>query len=67
MAQNIGLDMEAFNSCYQSKRYASEIQADINQAISLGLNRTPSILVNGVVIDSFANLTEIIDAALAGQ
>lgn len=67
MAQNLGLDMTAFNQCYQAKRYASDIQADISLAHSLNLSFTPSILVDGTLIQSFNQLTSAIDAALAGK
>ena len=65
MAQNLGLDMTAFNQCYQAKQYASDIQADISQAKSLNLTFTPSILIDGTLIQSFSQLTTTIDAELA--
>jgi protein-disulfide isomerase len=67
MAQNLGLDMTAFNKCYQAKQYAPDIQADITQAHSLNLTFTPSILVDGKVIQSFGDLSAAIEAALAGK
>jgi protein-disulfide isomerase len=69
MAQNLNLDMTAFNQCYQAKRYASDIQNDISQAHSLNLTRTPSILVDGSVlqIQFFTQVATAIDAALAGK
>jgi protein-disulfide isomerase len=67
MAQNLGLDMTAFNKCFQAKQYAPDIQADITQAHSLNLTFTPSILVDGKIIQSFGDLSSAIDAALAGK
>jgi protein-disulfide isomerase len=67
MAQNLNLDMTAFNQCYQAKRDAPDIQNDISQAISLKLTFTPSILVNGTLIQSYNQVTAAIDAALAGK
>ena len=67
MAQNLSLDMTAFNQCYQAKRYAPEINNDISQARTLNLSFTPSILVDGKLIQSFDQLTTTIDAALAGK
>jgi protein-disulfide isomerase len=67
MAQNLGLDMTAFNKCYQAKQYAPDIQADITQAHSLNLTFTPSILVDGKVIQSFGDVSAAIEAALAGK
>jgi protein-disulfide isomerase len=67
MAENINLNMTAFNQCYEAKKYASAVNADIAEAQSLNLSFTPSILVNGTLIQSFGDLTTTIDAALAGK
>jgi protein-disulfide isomerase len=69
MAQDLNLDMTAFNQCYQAKRYAADIQADISQAHSLNLTFTPSILVDGKLVQfqNINQLTSAIDAALAGK
>ncbi|HEY5270220.1 MAG TPA: thioredoxin domain-containing protein [Anaerolineales bacterium] len=70
MAQNLYLDMTAFNQCYQAKKYAPDIQNDISQAHSLNLTFTPSILVDGTIVQiqqSFDDVSTAIDAALAGK
>jgi len=67
MAQNLNLDMTAFNLCYQAKKYASDINADIAQAQSLNLTFTPSILVNGKLVQSLDQVSTSIDAALTGK
>jgi protein-disulfide isomerase len=69
MAQNLNLDMTAFNQCYQAKKYASQIQADISQAHTFNLTGTPSILVDGKLlqIQTFNDVSTAIDAALAGK
>jgi protein-disulfide isomerase len=67
MAQNLNLDMTAFNKCYQAKQYANEIRNDISQGNTLKLTFTPSILVNGTLITSFDQISTIVDAALAGK
>jgi protein-disulfide isomerase len=69
MAQDLNLDMTAFNQCYQAKRYAADIQADISQAHSLNLTFTPSILVDGKLVQfqNINQLTSAIEAALAGK
>ena len=66
MAQNLGLDMTAFDQCYQAKQHASVIQNDINQGTSLKIGGTPSIFVNGTSV-SYTNLLTSIDTALAGH
>jgi protein-disulfide isomerase len=67
MAENLKLDMTAFNQCYQAKKYASVVQADNAEAQSLNLTYTPSILVDGKLLSTFNQLAQTIDAALAGK
>ncbi len=67
MAKNLNLDMTAFTQCYQAKKYASDINNDISQAHTLNLTFTPSILVDGTLVQNFDQLNTIIDAALAGK
>jgi protein-disulfide isomerase len=67
MAQNLKLDMTAFNSCYQAKKYASLVQADIAQGGKLAISGTPSIFVNGKFISDFQQTAHAIDTALAGK
>jgi protein-disulfide isomerase len=69
MAQNLNLDITAFNQCFQAKKYASDIQTDNSQAHTLNLTGTPSILVNGKLlqIKTFNEVSPAIEAALAGK
>ncbi|MBI1296624.1 thioredoxin domain-containing protein [bacterium] len=48
----VGLDGDALSQCVISQKYANEVQASVGQAISMGLNSTPSILVNGQLFDN---------------
>ncbi len=67
MAENLKLDMTAFNQCYQAKKYASDVQKDVANAQSLNLTGTPSILVDGKYISNFQQVPQAIDTALAGK
>lgn len=67
MAQNVGLDMNAFTQCYQARKYDSEVVKSENEAISLKATGTPSITVNGTLIANFSTVTTEVDTALAGQ
>jgi protein-disulfide isomerase len=67
MAENLKLDMTAFNQCYQAKKYAGLIQNDVSQGRSLGVTGTPSIFVNGKLVSKFTLATQDIDSALAGK
>jgi protein-disulfide isomerase len=67
MAENLNLNMTAFNQCYQAKKYASVIQKDIAQGQSLNITGTPSVVVNGKLVSSFLTTIQAIDDALAGK
>jgi protein-disulfide isomerase len=67
MAENLNLDMTAFNQCYQAKKYASVVQQDIAQGQSLKINGTPSVFVDGVFVSNFQQTAQAIDTALAGK
>jgi protein-disulfide isomerase len=47
MAQNIGLDMNAFNSCFNANKYKADIQADFDLGQKMGVSGTPTVFVNG--------------------
>jgi protein-disulfide isomerase len=67
MAENLKLDMTAFNQCFQAKKYAGDIQKDISLGESLQVTGTPSIFVNGKYVSNFQQVAQAIEAALAGQ
>jgi len=75
-AQNIGLDMTAFNQCFKDKTYADQIQQDVLAGTKLGVPPTPAIFVNGQMvlnsagenfIPSFDDVARALDAALGPQ
>jgi protein-disulfide isomerase len=47
MAESIGLDMGAFNSCFNANQYEAEIQADLDLGKQWGVSGTPTVFVNG--------------------
>jgi protein-disulfide isomerase len=47
MAESIGLDMDAFNSCFDANQYEAEIQADFELGQQMGVSGTPTVFVNG--------------------
>jgi len=67
MAQNLKLDMTAFNQCYEAMKYASVVQADITQGEGLKITGTPTIFVNGAMVTDFRQTTQAIDTALVGK
>ncbi len=69
MAQSVGLDMNAFNSCYDSGKYTDQVtKTDQGAALALKLNSTPSFTINGKVADfqTFDDLMNLIKAATGG-
>ncbi|HVN16220.1 MAG TPA: thioredoxin domain-containing protein [Anaerolineales bacterium] len=76
MAKSIGLDMTAFNSCFQSNKYLGRVNQDYQDAKAAGITGTPffviSYTVNGQTktntIDGaqpFSAYQQALDAALA--
>jgi len=75
-AQKIGLDMTAFNQCFQANTYADQIAQDVQAGAKLGVPPTPGIFVNGQMVissagqnylPSFEDISRAIDLALQGQ
>jgi protein-disulfide isomerase len=46
IAQNIGLDMNAFNSCYSNNKYANDVNQDFLDAKAAGITGTPFFLIS---------------------
>ena len=67
MAQNLKLDMTAFDQCFKARKYAGDIQKDIDQARALGVTGTPSVFVDGTLISKYNQVPQAIDDALAGK
>ncbi len=69
-AESLGLDMKAFNQCFSKDKYKNEIEAEYQKGISLNVDSTPTVIVNGQMvtpglIPSYDQLKSAIDAALA--
>ncbi len=46
IAQNVGLDMNAYNSCFSSSKYATQADQDLQDAVKAGLSGTPFFVVS---------------------
>ncbi len=67
-AQEIGLDIKEFNSCFDSGKHAGEVAKDIQDAARAGAQGTPFFIVNGKQISGaqpFAAFKQALDAAPA--
>lgn len=49
IAETVGLDMAAFNSCYDSGKYLDRVQQDSEDGQAAGVNGTPGFLVTYTV------------------
>jgi len=50
MAESTGLDMNAFNECFNANKYEAEIQADFDKGEEMGVSGTPTVFVNGNLV-----------------
>ena len=69
-AADLGLDTAQFNQCLDSGQYRSYVQQQGASAQQLGINSTPTLAVNGQVVQdgsSYSVLQAAIEAALRGQ
>ena len=69
-ADELKLDVGAFNECLESKRYNAEVQADLEYAYSLGIQSTPTFFVNGLAVvgaQPYDLFEFIIEKELAGE
>jgi protein-disulfide isomerase len=67
-AADLGLDGQTFAACLDSHRYRSEVQADASEAIRVGINSTPSFVINGRILVGalpFSDFKAVIDEELA--
>jgi protein-disulfide isomerase len=67
-AQELGLDMSAFDASYGDPATLERIQLDIADGTALGVQGTPSFFINGERIEprSYDDLTGALDRALQG-
>jgi len=69
-AEALGLDAGKFNACFDAHKYAGTVRADQQQAISRGVDGTPTVFVNGQRVNQptdFAELQRWIEGALAAS
>jgi protein-disulfide isomerase len=71
-ADALGLDMQAFNQCFEENRFAAEIKADEDLAKSFQITGTPTVLVNGKTVapggfPTFELISQEVEAALSAS
>jgi protein-disulfide isomerase len=65
-ALDIGLDSIQFGTCYQSQKYLSVVQRDLQDGIAAGVSATPTIFVNNVKIDGTVDIGTIEQLIIRG-
>jgi protein-disulfide isomerase len=67
-ATQVGLDRARFDADFGSGKFEGDIRRDIEEGETYGIEATPTIFINGVMLTRFsdAGLREAIDKALAG-
>lgn len=66
-ATDLKLNMNKFNDCVATKKYAGKVDADYQTGISAGVQGTPHTLVNGIAVSGavpYEQLKAVIDAEL---
>lgn len=49
-AEAIGVDIDAFTTCYDEERYIDDIQEDMDTGVAAGVSGTPGNFVNGILV-----------------
>lgn len=49
-AKKLDLDLDAFNQCLESGKYAATVQQDLEDGMAAGVSGTPAVYVNGRVL-----------------
>jgi protein-disulfide isomerase len=66
-AGELGLDPEMFARCLDERRFAADVERDVDEAQALGINSTPTFLINGRRVIGATSIEEFrsaIDKAL---
>jgi protein-disulfide isomerase len=67
VAQQIGVNIEQYQTCVLERKYQDKVQNDLNQGVQGGVTGTPGSFVNGTAVKGavpYEQLKAIIDAAL---
>jgi protein-disulfide isomerase len=67
-ANGLELDVQGFQACVDENRYADAVQASFDNGNKMGVNGTPSVFVNGVMIKpgyipSYEDIAAAVEAA----
>lgn len=66
-ATDLGLNLEAFNECVDSRKYRADVQRDLQEGKKIGVTGTPAFFINGRFLSGaqpFENFKAVIDQEL---
>jgi protein-disulfide isomerase len=69
-AQELGLNMNTFESCVKDRKFQQVVDQDLNFAMDLGVRSTPTFFINGLAVVGAQPLQifkQVIDQELAGE
>jgi len=69
LAKNLSLDTQKFQTCTTNRTYKDAVQKDLEAGITIGIDGTPTTIINGTTLAGAAPFSEykkVIDAALKG-
>jgi len=69
-AQELGLDMNSFETCVSERKYQEAVQTDLDFAVNMGVRSTPTFFINGLAVVGAQPLDifkQVIDKELAGE
>jgi len=55
LARGIGVDLDKYNACMDSQRYAGRVEVSHAEGAALGVTGTPTFFVNGRMLDGRTN------------
>ncbi len=63
IAQSVGLDMNAFNSCYSSQKYMDQVNQDLTDAKAANIQGTPFFVISYIPKGQTQAVTTTLDGA----
>ncbi|HET7111353.1 MAG TPA: thioredoxin domain-containing protein, partial [Gemmatimonadales bacterium] len=66
-AELAGLDVDKYEACMSSARYAGRIEASYQEAVAVGVNSTPTFLIAGRLYEplSYDQFKRLVDSLIA--
>jgi protein-disulfide isomerase len=63
-ARRLGMDGKKFDACLDSGRYVEQVQNDQKEGQRVGVNGTPAMFINGVVVEGGSVPFSVLEAAI---